>query len=171
MLRDGDVIVLFLLIVVILSLMARKWKKSEPRPVVRQSDRPIRGDIPDLLERDGYEVVAAKQRLPLRIQVGDKGYDSRLYADFIARKNGKYYVVILAKAKKSLRLSGAAVRDRFLGHVFAFQAAGVLYIDPDQETVKTIQFEVSGIRYPRRRHLLSHLVMLIVGMLIAIAAG
>ncbi len=70
------------------------------------------GEIPDWLEREGYEVVAAKQRLPLWIQVGENQYESRLYADYVALEGEEAYVVILAKAKKTLRLSGAAIRDR-----------------------------------------------------------
>ncbi|PTX53936.1 hypothetical protein C8P63_12555 [Melghirimyces profundicolus] len=170
MLREGDAVVLFLLLILVLFFLIRRWKKTDIHPVVLESNRPVQGEIPEMLKAEGYEVVAAKQRLPLWIRVGEKQYESRLYADFIVRKGGKTYVVILAKAKKALRLSGAAVRDRFLAHVLAFQAAGVLYVDPLQGTLKTITFDVTGVRIRRRGGLTTHLIMLTVGALIAILA-
>lgn len=169
MLKPGDAVVLFLLLALVFLLLIRSWKKRDIHPLVLDSNQPVRGEIPKLLEQEGYEVVAAKQRLPLWIQVGENQYESRLYADYVALQGGETYVVILAKAKKALRLSGAALRDRFLGHVFAFQAAGLLYVDPAQGTLKKITFDVTGVRIPgRRRRFTSHLVMMALGALIAV---
>lgn len=167
MLKPGDAIVLFLLLILVFLLLVRSWKKRGSRPW-GNSNLPVRGEVPKLLEGEGYEVVAAKQRLPLWIQVGEHPYESRLYADYIVLQDGETYVVVLAKAKKALRLSGAALRDRFLGHVLAFQATGLLYVDPAQGTLKKITFDVTGVRIPaRRRRFTSHLVMMALGALIA----
>ncbi|EGK14283.1 hypothetical protein ACFQ49_08680 [Kroppenstedtia eburnea] len=169
MLKPGDAVVLFLLMVLVFWLLFRSWRKMRIRPLVLESQQPVQGEIPDWLEREGYEVVAAKQRLPLWIQVGGDQYESRLYADYVALEGEEAYVVILAKAKRALRLSGAAIRDRFLGHVLAFQAAGILYVDPVQGTLKKITFEIQGVRTPgRRRGFTSHLIMMVLGALIAI---
>ncbi len=140
-------------------------------PIVAESEEPsqfwnhsnrCRGRFPIWLEREGYEVIAAKQRLPLWIQVGGNQYESRLYADYVALEGEETYVVVLAKAKRALRWSGAAIRDRFLGHVLAFQATGILNVDPIQGTLKKITFEIQGVRTPERRRGVgtSHLIMM-----------
>ena len=103
------------------------------RPLVLDSQQPVQGEIPDWLEREGYEVVAAKQRLPLWIQVGENQYESRLYADYVALEGEEAYVVILAKAKKTLRLSGAAIRDRFLGMFSPFSPPVSYMLTPFRE--------------------------------------
>ncbi|OYD09822.1 hypothetical protein [Paludifilum halophilum] len=169
MLHDGDVIILFLLIILLLYLVFRRWRRKKTvHPLVLESGRRIRGEVPDLLREEGYEVVASKQRLPLQVHVGDQSYDSRLYVDFIAKQNHEYFLVVVAKAKKPLRLSGAAVRDQFLAHVLAFQAAGVLYVNTDRGSFRKITFDITGVRRPLRRYYLSHLITLGVGALIAI---
>lgn len=56
--------------VLVFWLLFRSWRKMRIRPLVLESQQPVQGEIPDWLEREGYEVVAAKQRLPLWIQVG-----------------------------------------------------------------------------------------------------
>lgn len=166
--RDGDVVVLFLLLILLLILLGRTWKKTDPDSVILHSTLPIQGKVPNLLEEKGYEVIAEKQRLPLWVQIDEKQFESRLYADYIARRGEEVYVVILVKPKKTLRLSGAVVRDRFLGHMLAFRVNGILYVDPVQETIQTITFDITGVRVPRRRGMVSHLIMLAVGALIAI---
>ncbi len=169
LLKPGDVVVLFLLMTLAFWLLFRSWRKVKSRPLVLDSQQPVQGEIPDWLEREGYEVIAAKQRLPLWIQVGGNQYESRLYADYVALEGEETYVVVLAKAKRALRWSGAAIRDRFLGHVLAFQATGILYVDPIQGTLKKITFEIQGVRTPeRRRGWTSHLIMMALGALIAI---
>lgn len=168
MLHKGDLISLFLLILLLLYLLKRSFRKALINPVVLESNRRIQGEVPDLLRDNGYEVVAAKQRLPIQVHVGEQTFDSRIYADFIARQNNDHYVVIVAKARKPLRLSGATVRDQFLAHVLAFQAAGVLFVEPDRKTLQSITFHVAGVREPRQRRYLPHLLTMGLGALIAI---
>lgn len=84
--RDGDVVVLFLLLILLLILLGRTWKKTDPDSVILHSTLPIQGKVPNLLEEKGYEVIAEKQRLPLWVQIDEKQFESRLYADYIARR-------------------------------------------------------------------------------------
>ncbi|MFC4078212.1 hypothetical protein [Salinithrix halophila] len=169
MLRDGDVIVLFLLLVLVVYLFIRWWKQADLNPVLTVSSQPVRGEVPSILEADGYQVVAAKQRLPVAVHVGDQSYDSRLYVDYVATRGGQTYLVIQAKAKKPLRFSGATLRDQFLAHALAFRAAGILYMDAAHGTYKTISFDVTGVRFtPARKRLASHLFTLVLGALIAL---
>ncbi|WP_146160451.1 hypothetical protein [Desmospora activa] len=166
---DGDLLVLALLVIVIVILFVRAWNRAGWNTTIQWSPVPIRGEVPALLEEEGYEVVAAKQRLPLQIYMGEKKMESRLFVDFVAQKNNRTYLVIQAKAKQPLRISGSALRDRFLAHVLAFQATGVLFVDPYTGTCHTVTFSIPGISSSRgKRGVLSHLVTLVLGILIAI---
>lgn len=167
--NDGDLLVLALMAVLIVYLLARAWNRAEWNTAIQWSDTRIRGDIPERLEEEGYDVVAAKQRLPLQIRMGEKHLESRLYVDYVARKNNRTYLVFKAKAKQPLRISGSDLRDRFLMYVLAFQAAGVVYIDPQTGSCHTITFSVAGVPLPTgKRRVISHLVTLVLGILIAI---
>ncbi|GGE10446.1 hypothetical protein GCM10011571_09690 [Marinithermofilum abyssi] len=168
--HDGDIIVLFLLVGLFLYLMARQLSPKHAYPAIPMEEQgSISGEIPRLLEGEGYDVVASKQRLPISVRVGEDRYDSRLFVDYIAKLGTDYYCVIVAKARKPLRLSGSALRDQFLGHFLAFPCAGILYVDPMSNTVKRIVFDVEKVHFrtPRRRWFVTHLMMLGLGALIA----
>ncbi|MDR6224640.1 hypothetical protein [Desmospora profundinema] len=167
--NDGDLLVLVLLAILIVYSLARAWSRAEWNSTIQWSTAPIRGEVPEWLEEEGYDVVAAKQRLPLLVRMGEKEMESRLYVDYVARKNNRTYLVFQAKAKQPLRISGSALRDRFLVYVLAFQAAGVVYVDPYSRSCHTITFFVAGVPLPKgKRRVVSHLVTLVLGILIAI---
>ena len=76
--------------------------------------------------------------------------------------------MIIARSRKPLRMSGAAVRDRFLAHYLAFQPEGILYVEPDKGSVTPVTFELEGILLPRRRPFAAYLLSAGVGLLIAL---
>lgn len=166
---DSDLLVLVLFLFLFVYLLVRAWRRKEWNATIEWSHAPIRGEVPTWLEEEGYDVVAAKQRLPLQVRIGERELESRLYVDYVARKNNRTYLVFQAKARQPFRISGSALRDRFLLHVLAFQAAGVVYVDPYTRVCHTITFSVAGVPLPKgKRRGVSHLVTLILGILIAI---
>lgn len=168
MLEQGDLIVLFLLVGAILALAVRPLRSAKFRIQWQESDDGLSGEVPALLAAHGYEVVAGKQRVPVSVSIGDQTFDSRLYVDYIARRQKDIFLVIVAKSRKPLRLSGAAVRDRFLAHFLAFQPEGILYVEPDKGSIKPIYFELEGVRLPRRHSYAAYLFFTGVGLLIAL---
>ncbi|MGI6125568.1 MAG: hypothetical protein ACOYEF_01235 [Planifilum sp.] len=169
MLKQGDLIVLFLLVGAILAIAFRPFRSAvKSRISWPESDQSFSGEVPDLLAAHGYQVIAGKQRVPVSVHIGEKTYDSRLYIDYIARRQQDIYLVIIAKSRKPLRLSGAAVRDRFLAHFLAFQPEGILYVEPDKGSIKPVSFELEGVELPRRRPYAAYLLSAGVGLLIAL---
>ena len=169
MLQQGDLIVLFLLVGAIVAIAVRPLRMRAKSAVPwSESDGGFSGEVPGLLAAHGYEVVAGKQRVPVSVRIGERIYDSRLYIDYIARRQQEIYLVIIARSRKPLRLSGAAVRDRFLAHYLAFQPEGILYVEPDKGSVKPITFEMEGLRLPRRHSYAAYLLSAGVGLLIAL---
>lgn len=118
LLHPGDLLVLFLLIGAGLWLLAHKWRKRDRSVTATwqwtDSSSAIRGEVPDMLREEGYDVVAAKQKLPVYVHVGSQSFESRLYVDYVAKQGSDVYLVMIARPKKPLSMTGAAIRDRFL---------------------------------------------------------
>lgn len=169
MLQQGDLIVLFLLVGAVLAIVLRPFR-SAAKSGMRWAEegKSFSGEVPDLLYAHGYEVIAGKQRVPVSVHIGEKAYDSRLYIDYIAKRQQEIYLVIVAKSRKPLRMSGAAVRDRFLAHFLAFQPEGILFVDPDKGSIKLITFELEGVSLPRKTPYAAYLLSAGVGLLIAL---
>ncbi|MBA4542965.1 hypothetical protein H1164_08620 [Thermoactinomyces daqus] len=151
MAKPGDTLVLFLLIGVILYFIIRqiplsgaKWGKKEEEPVQ------IKGEVPDLLRAHGFEVMHFKERVPLVFGVDDAVYESRIFIDYIARREDELYVVVVARDRKPLRMSGAGLRDFFLPYYLLVQPDGILYVDKEKKTVKVVHLEIPELTFSKK---------------------
>jgi hypothetical protein len=171
LLHPGDLLVLFLLIGAGLWLLAHKWRKRDRSVTATwqwtDSSSAIRGEVPDMLREEGYDVVAAKQKLPVYVHVGSQSFESRLYVDYVAKQGSDVYLVMIARPKKPLSMTGAAIRDRFLSLFLALHPTGILYVDPERAHIHRIHFDIAGIRFPGRRSWVSYLITMVLGMLLA----
>lgn len=142
MAQPGDTLILFLMLGAIIYAIAMQWMPlTGKKKVNHEPNEAVRGEVPDLLRTHGYEVVSGKQKVPLFIEVDEKEYESRLYIDYIARRDRECYIVIVARERKPLRLSGAGLRDFFLTHYLLYQPDGILYVDRNKKSIKCIQFD------------------------------
>lgn len=147
--KPGDTLVLILLVGVIFYFLWRKWSpdrapKSD-RESLQDEVEEIQGEVPQFLSRYGYEVVRPKEKIPISIQVDERTYESRLFVDYIAKLGDEWYLVILAKEQKPLRISGPALRDFFLSYFLLYQPEGILYVDLEKEKFKVIQIDVPNL--------------------------
>jgi hypothetical protein len=142
----GDHLVLALLIGVIFYIIFRKWIPFSAFTNwlnnSSQELKVIRGEVPDLLRDHGYEVVKTKEKIPISIDVNGDSYESRFYVDYIARANDGWYVVIVARERKPLRMTGPALRDYFLPFYFLYRPKGILYVQKEKGSIKEIQFDI-----------------------------
>jgi hypothetical protein len=157
--RPGDTLVLFLLIGVIFYLI---WKKLlDLYPKKQEPDEEIEGEVPDLLRQHGYEVVGEKERIPFDIDYGGRQYASRLFIDYVARRDDAWYVVIVARPRKPIRESGAGLRDFFLPYYLLYRPDAILYVDREQGTIKEIEFDIPDVSFQKKRHVLVYLAPVI----------
>jgi len=141
MAKPGDTLVLYLLIGLFLYLIVRNLSFFVGK---RESDAErevIRGEVPNLLREHGYEVVRAKEKIPLWIEADGNPLESRLYIDYVARCDEEWYIVIVARERKPLRMSGAGLRDFFLSYYLLYEPDGILYVDREKKSIKTITFD------------------------------
>ncbi|WP_154656197.1 hypothetical protein [Paenibacillus sanguinis] len=93
----------------------------------------------ELLEQAGYEVISDKLKVPLAFRVNREVVHSRLFIDYIAVKNGEFYLVRTARERLPIEWTGSGVRRELLPYLLLYpECAGVLYVDPDQGEVKEI---------------------------------
>lgn len=95
--------------------------------------------VVDLLKEAGYEVVSDKLKVPLAFQVDGSILHSRLFIDYIATKEGEFYLVRTARERLPIEWTGSGIRKELLPYLLLYPAcAGVLYADADQGILKRI---------------------------------
>ncbi|EES72236.1 hypothetical protein ACL02P_04285 [Paenibacillus sp. MB22_1] len=93
----------------------------------------------DMLEEAGYEVVSDKLKVPLTFRVDGELLHSRLFIDYIAVKNGEFYLVRTARERRPVEWTGSGLRRDLLPFLLLYpECAGVLYVDPEQRELKVI---------------------------------
>ncbi|MBB6692955.1 hypothetical protein H7B90_16225 [Cohnella xylanilytica] len=98
----------------------------------------------DLLEENGYEVLSGKHRIPLAVSI-DEGplQPTRLFFDYLAVKEDKYYLVKLDKSRMPLEWTASGLRERLLVYALLFpECEGIIVADPKDRLVRTVRFKV-----------------------------
>jgi len=116
------------------------------------------GQAHDWLESQGYAVLLQKPTAGVQLRVGDRSYDHRLRADFLVRKRGRQFAVIVKRGKKwDARVTSKRMRQRFLEIQNAFGGLPVLFVEVDRERGRVIDFQPVVLR--RRRALVAGVVL------------
>lgn len=95
----------------------------------------------DLLEAAGYEVIGGKLKIPLSFRVDGASMYSRLFIDYVASKEeDRFYLVILSRPRKTLELTGSALRDTLLPYLLIYpECSGVLYVNTATSVIHEIK--------------------------------
>lgn len=145
MVQPGDSFALILIVVTILYFLIRKWLPFTFTEWLFQSSKKkddIRGKVPKLLEESGYELVSGKTKVPMSIEMDDQTYESRLYVDYIVKRENDWYLVFTERTRKPLKRYGPGLRDQFLSYFLLYQPTGILYVTMDQQ-IHVINFDIS----------------------------
>ncbi|SFJ30771.1 hypothetical protein [Thermoflavimicrobium dichotomicum] len=171
----GDTLVLYLLIGVIIYLMIKNiasttsvkgWLFSSKE---KSESISFTGKVPMILQEHGYEVIDEKIKIPIAIDLDGEAYSSRMFVDYLARNEEGTYLVMVARERKPLRLSGSALRDYFLPYFLLFEPSGILYVDKEKGSIKLIHLDVPDMKLKKRKSALSgYVIASIVGMILAL---
>lgn len=98
----------------------------------------------ELLQRNGYDVLSGKHRVPLGVKVDDGPVQpTRLYFDYLASKDHKYYLVKLERARQPTEWTASGLRERLLAYALLFpDCEGILVADPGDQQVRLVRFKV-----------------------------
>lgn len=152
--RSGEIFVFFLVTIVVAYWgyrMFQRWLHSAPRlrlPLTLKDQEAFPPDehLSDILLEAGYELLTGKQRVPIRIDVDGEAMRSRYFIDGVARDEESWYVVKVSRARQNLEWTGSSLRDKLLPYALLFdEAAGILYVDLDDLSVRKIRFEMSEV--------------------------
>lgn len=172
MTRSGDPIVLFLLIGVIFYFFLRKWFSfSFMKDWIfnnHAETESLSGEIPTLLRNYGYEAYQEKQKILLRIQIGQESFDSRMFIDgFAMDEYGNHYAVIVSRPRRPLKKVGASLRDSFFAFYLLVKPMGLLYVDIENQSVEEITFEYELPTNKRTPFPWRYVVVFLLGMIVA----
>ncbi|KIL34438.1 hypothetical protein SD71_19905 [Cohnella kolymensis] len=103
-----------------------------------------RDETVELIENYGYQVLSGKHRIPLGVAIDDGPTQAtRLYFDYLAAKDDKYYLVKLDRARQPLEWTASGLRERLLVYALLFpDCEGILVVDSRDGLVKTVRFKV-----------------------------
>jgi hypothetical protein len=138
---DGFVIILIILIVGFwLYLYIRNRMKgtmeSEGEGLPLPEGTPVSSDeVTRLLEENGFKVISGKQRIPIHITINE----------YFVEQDGMYYTVKVARERKPMEATGSSIRDHLLVfHLLYPQTSGILYVDPQQQRIQCIRFQIDN---------------------------
>jgi hypothetical protein len=149
--RSNDWIVVILVFVVFLIwgwVRFRYWFENppkKPRFSVPLGDGAVEpNEVTELLEGAGFDVLAAKTRVPIVMTLNDREtFQSRLYVDYFVEKNEEVYIVKVARDRRPLELTGSGVRDALLPYYLLYpETSGVLYVDMETSKIKKFTFDI-----------------------------
>jgi len=124
-----------------------RWLHEPPGVRLRRLAQ--KGTAPDdeisaLLADNGFEVLAGKHRISLGVAVDDEPVQpTRLFFDYLAAKDDKYYLVKVDRARQPLDWTASGLRERLLVYALLFpDCDGIIVVDPRDRRVRTVRFQV-----------------------------
>jgi len=133
--RLEDFIILGIIIIIVIIVINSKRNISN-----NNAEPPKGGAALNLLQNNGYEVIQGKIRIPIDVNTNERNYQSRIIIDYIAKRNGKLYIVKILNKRKKERISGSFLRDELLTMQLMYRADRSLYIDLEKEKIYDIDF-------------------------------
>jgi len=95
----------------------------------------------DWLEEQGYTVLLSRPTARLVMQGDRRAMNFRVQADFLVRRQGRQYVVVLKRGRHwGARLSNRRVRQRLLEYQFAFWDRPLLVVDLERQNARVVHF-------------------------------
>jgi hypothetical protein len=100
----------------------------------------------DLLQEHGFEVLSGKHRIPLGVVVDEEpSMATRLYFDYLALKEHKYYLVKLDRERQPFEWTASSLRERLLVYVLLFpDCEGVVIVNVKEKGLKIVRFKVEA---------------------------
>ena len=150
MTRVGDWLLLLTGSVIAVWWLARRFDHwlHEP-PGVRLRRIAQKGSVAEdetvaLLRDNGFDVLSGKHRIPLAVMVdGAPAQPTRLFFDYLATKEDKYYLVKLERTRQPMDWTPSGLRERLLVYTLLFpDCEGIIVADPKDKLVRTVRFQV-----------------------------
>ncbi|WP_373230472.1 hypothetical protein [Cohnella sp.] len=126
-----------------------RWLHEPPGSRLRKLARAggvIQDDNVALLQTKGYEVLSGKHRVTLGVELDDgPTMPTRLYFDYLAKKEDKYYLVKLERARQPLDWTASGLRESLLVYALLFpDCEGIMIVTLRDQQLKIVRFKVEA---------------------------
>ncbi|BBI33090.1 hypothetical protein [Cohnella abietis] len=103
-------------------------------------------DTVHLLQENGFEVLSGKHRISLGVILDDGPVrPTRLYFDYLALKESKYYLVKHERARQPMEWTASGLRERLLVYALLFpDCEGIIIVNAQEQQLKTVRFKVEA---------------------------
>ena len=102
-----------------------------------------------LLRREGYRILERQARASLEYALDGAPVAVEVRADLLVERGGRRWVAEVKTGERAPRLSTRATRRQLLEYGHAFDAAGVLLVDPEAGKVSHVALPHRGSPTPR----------------------
>ena len=131
------------ILLLIVFLIVRAVTRIAPDPPVEEEDEvDVRQRALQMLLDDGYQIVSMREEISCGMQVDEEQWEAELVADFTVRRDGQTYVVKMREDGEEAPEHPAALRRELLPYYLLYRPSGVLYVDPEEETMQMISFDI-----------------------------
>lgn len=166
MTQSYDMVVFWLTLLALLLLFFRPFLRRLPIQIgwvnLYETD-----PLEQLLHRKGYRLIRKHIRVPILFSAGDETHKTRIFVDGVAKKEGKWYLVRIARARKPLLYTGSGMRDEFIPFALLRKWDGILYVNLKEESLQQISFQVDRSTLPGPIYILPSLLLFFLGFLLA----
>ena len=130
-------------VAIALALLARWWRRrAASRVAVRRAARALAGELDAgaLLAAAGYQVLDTQCRVEWTIACDGEPVVIELRCDALVAKDGRRLVAEVKTGSRAPSLATAATRRQLLEYAVAYDADGVLLVDPEAGRIHEVEF-------------------------------
>jgi hypothetical protein len=112
------------------------------RRLRRKTTRALVGETraAGLLERSGYALVARQPVQRWEVDAGGRTESVLVRADYVVERGGRTFVAEVKTGDDAPSVTERATRRQLLEYLCAFDADGVLLVDPESQRVEEVRF-------------------------------
>ncbi|NLN07366.1 MAG: hypothetical protein GX167_07090 [Firmicutes bacterium] len=118
------------------------WVRSRRERIVGRSPGRSHTKVVALLEEEGYEVLGARPRLTVQMEIDGTTYPFDLSCDLLAKKHGLLFLVKVRRDAGKGRLQSKQWRSSLLRDVLAFRTNGIVVVNPEKEKLQEVRFRM-----------------------------
>lgn len=135
---------LYLLIAILFVIVLKYWitNKITLYKHIKRIKRGAKGEIQaeKLLIKNGYSILSKQEEFVYTLKENDNIVSIKVVPDFIAKKNGKRYVVEVKTGSSAPSITNSSTRRQILEYYHVFDCDGVILLDMEACLFKHIDF-------------------------------
>jgi hypothetical protein len=147
----------------------RRWFRRRALVVRFERARTGESRARQMLEANGYSVIAAQFAQSYTLMVNGVAMEVPLRADYLVARDGLRYVAEVKTGALAPQLRTSATRRQLLEYRVAFHVDGVLLVDAEDAKIHVVQFPLARRPLEPRTHALGWVVV-VAGLVALLAA-